>query len=1347
MRCAAMIRPIVLAILACALTTHDAAGQGAGGSLLVGTVGDDVLIGTDGDDILDPLTASPGGEDVVQGALGDDILALPGVPWHYVFAAEGLGFRVTGPSDVNALVEEVERVAFGVTGEQLAAGATPLAIVESAALLPGSSADGVGRPPIALSDTVGGARGASRVVIDLNDLLRNDYDPDYNAQTLTGLDVTFTSLIDSVTVLLDPTAIEAAGYEWVLYPLGLLVVDLDGTLTSDVTLRYRTRMTLQGTTFIDQSSEATVTIAPVGAVNDRVLGSFGGETFIPYARLLANDGPGAVFDRIFNEYVFGGTIVDDPARGGIVIDFPGFYPNDGSFEYAIAGSSERALVEVELRNSPPIAAAMARVVGPATSFTLTFDEIRQHFGNFDPDGGNDFLVEVTGPTNTNGVTFQVFEDRVELSFPQGYAGGFVLGYTLSDQRLNARSLPSTISFLTTAPPAPTAVRDVLDWGINGDVLALFPGYRRGFGQIYARELLANDTAMSGSVVAPATPLDITPVGENPCPEFCTAREHLVLRSIGEGIPGFEGATSRSDLRFGFQFQRDFIGPETFSYTVVDPLGRTAPGLLTLRVNIHQPVLLDNVITIPTGATSVTVTADEILANDTFIGTGAIAQINANALIQVVDSGMPIGGGKTEITSFTFTPDTTYQPLESFVFYVLVYDTAAAGGSASGWQTVRFQREGTAPPTVVAWQSTSAGAIAEGGLHQIQIRRTGDLAAASTVTFAIRGGTATTDDIGLVRGTSGLGGFADLGTGFGTYSLTFNPGVDYVLLAVASAQDSAVEPDETFVLELLSATGATLGDPSLATGTILNDDVLPTITITGIQEGATVTIASPTVTITSDEPLTVVDCTLDIVRDDGPTSSNPVGCLAVPPVTSGQFTFPELPDGRVTLTVVGQDAAGNSTTVTRSFSVQVDPVVSIAAPANGATYQQGQVPALAYTCSDNSGVIASQTPSLGVNGDPWPGAPPSTPGTWRINVDCVDGSGNGGTASVTYTVVADTTPPDTQLVGEGTTVGFRDDGSAGSVPSFTFSGSDAEPGPVTFECRVTTFRTIVTFPSVLPDPPAPPDPQPSWAACTSPFTLSGLVEGAYTFSVRAVDAAGNQDATPPSLTFTVDRTAPLVAFAPVGVVLANGATVTADQVPTQLDRGCADVLISGYRFEASDRGLEADTTLAAPVHAVVGGWTLPRTLGTHSTTVSCTNTSGLTTTATFTYTVAEPPPPPPPCASDLSGILSVTKGPIRYVWVRQRFEQAVTLTNTTNAAIPAPLDVALALDGLGTHVTMVNASGVTACAAPAGSPYIVVPTQPGRQWGPGERVTLTLAFTTTQNLAITFTTRVLGGTSR
>ena len=44
-------------------------------------------------------------------------------------------------------------------------------------------------------------------------------------------------------------------------------------------------------------------------------------------------------------------------------------------------------------------------------------------------------------------------------------------------------------------------------------------------------------------------------------------------------------------------------------------------------------------------------------------------------------------------------------------------------------------------------------------------------------------------------------------------------------------------------------------------------------------------------------------------------------------------------------------------------------------------------------------------------------------------------------------------------------------------------------------------------------------------CTSPRTLGPLADGAYTFSVRATDAAGNVDATPATRTFTVDTAAP------------------------------------------------------------------------------------------------------------------------------------------------------------------------------------------------------------------------------
>src|SRR3954470_16126444 len=80
--------------------------------------------------------------------------------------------------------------------------------------------------------------------------------------------------------------------------------------------------------------------------------------------------------------------------------------------------------------------------------------------------------------------------------------------------------------------------------------------------------------------------------------------------------------------------------------------------------------------------------------------------------------------------------------------------------------------------------------------------------------------------------------------------------------------------------------------------------------------------------------------------------------------------------------------------------------------------------------------------------------------------------------------------------DGTTV----DGPQGTItdatPTFTFS---AEPG-AHFECKVA--------------------PALDWRACSSPYTVQ-LADGDYTFSVRAIDAAGNVEPNPPSKAFTVD----------------------------------------------------------------------------------------------------------------------------------------------------------------------------------------------------------------------------------
>src|SRR5204862_191245 len=118
------------------------------------------------------------------------------------------------------------------------------------------------------------------------------------------------------------------------------------------------------------------------------------------------------------------------------------------------------------------------------------------------------------------------------------------------------------------------------------------------------------------------------------------------------------------------------------------------------------------------------------------------------------------------------------------------------------------------------------------------------------------------------------------------------------------------------------------------------------------------------------------------------------------------------------------------------------------------------------------------------------------GLYDLRVVTTDIAGNSAASSVVANREVDNTAPDTTIDAH------PNDPSNATSPIFLFSSSETGS---TFECRVDGG---------------------SWSSCSSPHTLSpALAEGSHTFDVRAIDPAGNTDASAASYMWTIDTTAP------------------------------------------------------------------------------------------------------------------------------------------------------------------------------------------------------------------------------
>lgn len=358
--------------------------------------------------------------------------------------------------------------------------------------------------------------------------------------------------------------------------------------------------------------------------------------------------------------------------------------------------------------------------------------------------------------------------------------------------------------------------------------------------------------------------------------------------------------------------------------------------------------------------------------------------------------------------------------------------------------------------------------------------------------------------------------------YGFSGLTDGP-YSVTATAIDAAGNSSATATRNFALDNTPPAAVTIDSP--VNGTEVQS--ISTISGHGAEVGASVAVT--------------VNAATSAATVDG--SGNWTKTLA-PSITS---------DGNYTISATQTDAAGNVGSAT-SIVVKVDatpPVVSISSP-TASSYSTSSVVPITFSATDAS---SSLTIECKINSGSYSGcaSPFTTPslaeGSNTVTVRATDMAGNQGQKSVTFTV--DTIPPDTQFTGAlpGQVTGL----DKNVAPSIAFS---SEAG-ATFRCSIDGS---------------------AWVTCTSPRTLAALTDAPHTFSVKAVDAAGNEDPSPAQWTWTVDSTPPAK---PVVTSPVDGATL-ADNTPD----------ISGTAEPASTVTVRVDgSSIGTATTAGDGSWSL------------------------------------------------------------------------------------------------------------------------------------------------------------
>src|SRR5919109_1523292 len=228
-----------------------------------------------------------------------------------------------------------------------------------------------------------------------------------------------------------------------------------------------------------------------------------------------------------------------------------------------------------------------------------------------------------------------------------------------------------------------------------------------------------------------------------------------------------------------------------------------------------------------------------------------------------------------------------------------------------------------------------------------------------------------------------------------------------------------------------------------------------------------------------------------------------GAMAASSGDTKTWTPSALSDGTYYWAAQAQDSVGlpSAWTSTRSFVIDnVAPTTSLdSSPPADSNAASGTI-----SFSANEAVTGFQ---CRVDGGAWGACAspysygPLADGSHTFDVKATaDLAGNAGTTT-SYGWTIDTVPPDTSITAHPSAL------SNSASPSFNFSAT--EPGS-TFECDLDGA---------------------GFTPCSSPKSYASVADGAHTFQVRAIDGAGNVDASPASYSWTIDATPPVTTIGP------------------------------------------------------------------------------------------------------------------------------------------------------------------------------------------------------------------------